>query len=681
VLGTARRGATFLLNAPFAATEVWDHLPRRVQATILERDLDVWVVDAERVASECGLGRRINTVMQACFFAIASGVPMTRARQWLSASIDHAYGKRGDDVVERNIAAVDAAVDALEHVMVPSALTARESQHMTVPPEAPVFVRSVTAPLLEGHGDALPVSALPADGTFPTGTARYEKRGIAPTIPIWDPSICIDCGKCTIVCPHAAIRMKIYEPDALTDAPEGFPTKSFRSRELPDRWLTIQVSPDDCTGCGVCVEVCPAHAKDDANHFALALEPYAEHRGVEAVRWDFFLGLPELTPDVVAADNVKTSQLLPPRFEFSGACAGCGETPYLKLLTQLFGDRLVIANATGCSSIYGGNLPTTPWSTDKHGRGPAWANSLFEDNAEFGLGLKLAAEFREHSARALLEQLAPTVGKPFSAAILDADQSSEVGIHEQRERVERLLNVLLAHPSEDAMRLADVAHDLVRRSLWIVGGDGWAYDIGSGGVDHVLGSGRDVNLLVLDSQVYSNTGGQASKATPRGVVAKFAASGKRTAKKDLGLEAMSYGDVYVAQIALGGSDIQTVKALLEADAWPGPSLVIAYSSCVPAHGFAECDSMNRQRDAVHSGMWPLFRYRPAAGEDQHPFSLDSHAPTLTVRDFAAGEERFAMLGRSNPALADELLELAQDDVNERWHLYEQLAGIERSLHG
>jgi pyruvate-ferredoxin/flavodoxin oxidoreductase len=473
--------------------------------------------------------------------------------------------------------------------------------------------------------------------------------------------------------------MKAYAPDALDGAPPGFLAKAFRSRELPGQMLTVQVAPDDCTGCGVCVEVCPAHAKGDPAHRALAMAPYAEHRDREAERWSFFLELPNVDRNAVHHDSVKTSQLLEPQFEFSGACAGCGETPYLKLLTQLFGDRLVIANATGCSSIYGGNLPTTPWSTDRAGRGPAWVNSLFEDNAEFGLGLKLSAENRTRTARLLLTRLAPIIGEELARSILEADQSTELAISEQRDRVDQLMAVLDTSASVEAARLAEVADDLVHRTVWIVGGDGWAYDIGSGGVDHVLGSGRDVNLLVLDSQVYSNTGGQASKATPRGVVAKFAASGKRTASKDLGLEAMSFGDVYIAQIALGGSDIQTVKALLEADAWPGPSLVIAYSSCVPAHGFAECDSMARQRDAVRSGMWPLYRYRPTTDDGQHPFSLDSHAPSMPVREFAAGEERFAMLARTDPQLADDLLELAQDDVNERWHLYQQLAGIEREI--
>ena len=682
VLSSARRGATLLLNAPYAAAEIWEHLPAHVQSTIVDRELDLWVVDAERVASAHGLGRRINTVMQACFFAVAGLLPLAAAIDAVKASIGRSYGKRGDDVVTRNDAAVDAAVGALQHVPVPSTVTAptpgtRQAVHI------PVFVHAVTEPLLAGRGDELPVSALPADGAFPTATARYEKRHIASAIPVWDPSICIDCGKCAIVCPHAAIRMKVYEPDALAGAPDGFASKTFRSRALPDHWLTVQVAPDDCTGCGVCVEVCPAHRKDDPAHKSLMLEPIDVHHDREATRWDFFLTIPELARDHVEHDSVKTSQLLQPLFEFSGACAGCGETPYLKLLSQLFGDRLVVANATGCSSIYGGNLPTTPWATAEDGRGPAWANSLFEDNAEFGLGLELSSEHRRRNAIALLTTLAPRVGEDLAAALLHADQTTEAEVLAQRARVDELLERLAPSTATDpdARRLADVAADLVRHSLWIVGGDGWAYDIGSGGVDHVLGSGRNVNLLVLDSQVYSNTGGQASKATPRGAVAKFAAAGKRTAKKDLALEALSYGDVYVAQIALGGSDVQTVKALLEADAWPGPSLVIAYASCVPAHGFAECDSMARQRDAVHSGMWPLFRYRPTNDAHEHPFSLDSHAPTLPVRDFAAGEERFAVLARRDPQLADELVALAQADVDERWRLYEQLAGLVREAPG
>jgi pyruvate-ferredoxin/flavodoxin oxidoreductase len=638
-------------------------------------------VDADKIATAFGLGRRINTVMQACFFAIADVLPPAAAREAIADSIAATYGKRGEGVVDQNIAAIDAALEALTQVDVPTTATAVDRRRAPVPNDAPVFVRSVTGPMLAGHGDELPVSALPADGTFPTATARYEKRALAATIPIWDSSICIDCGKCAIVCPHAAIRMKVYEPNALDGAPAGFPSKAFRSRDLPGRLLTVQVSPYDCTGCGICIEVCPAHRKDDPTIKSLMAEPMADHHEQESSRWDFFLQLPELERDAVGFDSVKTSQLLEPRFEFSGACAGCGETPYLKLLSQLFGDRLVVANATGCSSIYGGNLPTTPWTVGADGRGPAWANSLFEDNAEFGLGLKLSSEHRARAAKALVERMAPVLGDDLVGKLLHAEQSTEAAIAEQREHVHELLDRLAtldAHDG-DVGRLVELAADLVRRSFWIVGGDGWAYDIGSGGVDHVLGSGRDVNLLVLDTQVYSNTGGQASKATPRGAVAKFSASGKRTAKKDLGLEALAYGDVYVAQIALGGSDIQTVKALLEADAWPGPSLVIAYASCVPAHGFAECDSMGRQRDAVRSGLWPLFRYHPTTDDHQHPFSLDSHAPTIPVRDFAAGEERFSMLARSDPERSQMLLDLAQADVDERWHLYEQLAGVEREI--
>ena len=540
------------------------------------------------------------------------------------------------------------------------------------------FVERVTATMIAGRGDLLPVSALPIDGTFPSGTARIEKRKLATSLPIWEPDLCIDCGKCTIVCPHAAIRMKAFTADVLDAAPEGFVAKSFRSRELPDHHLTIQVAPDDCTGCGVCVDVCPAKDKSEVRRKALNMRPAEEHRDVERARWEHFLTIPELDRTLVSHDSVKTSQLLEPLFEFSGACAGCGETPYLKLLTQLFGDRLVIANATGCSSIYGGNLPTTPWSTNGDGRGPAWANSLFEDNAEFGLGLRLGIEHHQREAARLVDELAECIGVELAAALLANTQPSEGDIAAQRARIDQLRVRLAANADPRARRLETIADELLRSSTWIVGGDGWAYDIGYGGVDHVLGSGRNVNLLVLDTEVYSNTGGQASKATPLGAVAKFATAGKPTAKKDLGAIARSYGNVYVAQVAIGGSDIQTVKALLEADAWDGPSLVIAYSTCI-AHGIDMATSMTHQKDAVRSGYWPLYRYRPSLDEHQHPFQLDSSAPTVPLRDFAMQEARYAMLARTDPERSAELLSLAQAAVDERWHYYEQLADVERSI--
>ncbi len=531
--------------------------------------------------------------------------------------------------------------------------------------------------MLAGEGDLLPVSALPPDGTFPTGTARYEKRELAAEIPIWDPEICIDCGKCAIVCPHAAIRMNAVPPERLRDAPEGFRSKPFRSRELPDRRLMIQVAPDDCTGCGVCVDVCPAKSKEEVKHKALDMEPLGPHLVRERDAFAYFLGLAEPDRATTPPGSVKGSQVLEPLFEFSGACAGCGETPYLKLLTQLFGDRMVVANATGCSSIYGGNLPTTPWTRNAAGRGPAWANSLFEDNAEFGLGILLGLEAHVAEARRLVAELAPRLGEDLVSEILEADQSDDAGIEAQRARVARL-EARLANGDVRTRRLAGLADDLVRKSVWIVGGDGWAYDIGSGGLDHVLASGRNVNVLVLDTQVYSNTGGQASKATPRAAVAKFAASGKPIPRKDLGMMATAYGNVYVAQVALGGNDQHTVRALLEADAWEGPSLVIAYSTCI-AHGIDMARSMTHQADAVRSGFWPLWRYHPGLDPHEHPFQLDSRKPTLPLREFAHAEARFAMLERSDPERAHHLLALAQADADERWRFYSQLAGVERTV--
>jgi pyruvate-ferredoxin/flavodoxin oxidoreductase len=681
VLGDVEEGGTFLLNSPHGPDSVWAHLPREVQRTILERKLEFFVIDADQVAREAGMGNRINTVMQPCFFALAGVLPREAALRAIRESIERSYGKRGPAVVQRNLDAVDRSLAALQRVPVPARADSPRALRPPVPPDAPDFVQRVTARLLAGEGDLLPVSAFPADGTFPTGTARYEKRELAEEIPIWDPAICIDCGKCAMVCPHAAIRMKVYPEAVLDGAPPGYPSKPFRSRELPGMSLTIQVAPDDCTGCGVCVDVCPARSKEVVRHKAIDLLPAAEHRAEERERFSFFLAIPEADRTQVAPGTVKGAQLREPLFEFSGACAGCGETPYLKLLSQLFGDRIVVANATGCSSIYGGNLPTTPWGTNRDGRGPAWANSLFEDNAEFGLGMRLALERHVDEARGLLAGLAPRVGEDLASAILDAEQADEAAIGLQRERVAELgrrLARVEGPASAAALRLAGIREDLVRKSVWIVGGDGWAYDIGSAGLDHVLASGRDVNVLVLDTQVYSNTGGQASKATPRGAVAKFAAGGKSVPRKDLGMIASAYGNVYVAQVALGGDDSQTLKALLEADAWEGPSLVIAYSTCI-AHGIDMARSMSHQRDAVRSGFWPLYRFHPGLDPHQHPFQLDSRRPTLPLRDFLHSEGRFAMLERSNPEQARRLAALAQADAEERWRFYEQLAQVERTM--
>ncbi|MGZ8716369.1 MAG: pyruvate:ferredoxin (flavodoxin) oxidoreductase, partial [Gaiellaceae bacterium] len=672
VLDVAADGATFLLNAPYGPGDVWDHLPAGVQEQIIAKRLRFFVVDATAVAQEAGLGRRVNTVLQTCFFALADVLPLADAIAAIKEAIHRSYGKRGQAVLDRNEAAVDRALAGLREVVVPATVTADETVRRLVPATAPDLVQRVTATMLAGRGDTLPVSAFPVDGTFPLGTARYEKRSIADEIPIWDPSICIDCAKCALVCPHAAIRMKVFAPEALDGAPDGFLAKDWRDRHLPGMKMTIQVAPDDCTGCGICVDTCPAHAKEAVGHRSINLEPKRDHVEVERERFDFFLEIPEIDRSLVEPATVKGSQMLEPLFEFSGACEGCGETPYLKLLTQLVGDRILVANATGCSSIYGGNLPTTPWTANRDGRGPAWSNSLFEDNAEFGLGMRLALDAQERQARALVTDLAPDL----AAALLDADQSTEAGIAAQRGRVAELRERLAGLDDRRARRLETLADALVRKSVWIVGGDGWAYDIGFGGLDHVLASGRDVNVLVLDTEVYSNTGGQASKATPRGAVAKFAAGGKQTGKKDLGLIATAYGDVYVAQIAMGADNPQTVKALAEADAWPGPSLVIAYSHCI-AHGIDMEKGMRQQKLAVDSGYWPLWRYDPRHAEaGEHPLRLDSGAPKLPLSAFTANEARFSMLARSRPAEAERLGALAQHDVDKRRLVYEQLAQVE-----
>jgi len=682
VLCLTAPGATVLINSPYGPDQVWQRLTAEVQQQVIDKGLRLYTINAAEVAREAGLGGRINTVMQACFFGLSNVLPVEEALRELKEAIAHSYGARGEVVVERNVAAVDRSLANLHEVQIPAAVTSGLHRRPAVAGNAPDFVQRVTARMLAGEGDLLPVSALPPDGAFPTGTSQYEKRTIAAEIPIWEPDLCIDCGKCAIVCPHAAIRMKVYDP---AQAPEGLKTKSFRSREVPGQQLTIQVAPDDCTGCGVCVQTCPAHDKTQVKRKSINMAATAEHLDAERVAWGQFLAITETDPALWDPASVKTSQLREPLFEFSGACAGCGETPYLKLLTQLFGDHLLVANATGCSSIYGGNLPTTPYSKNADGRGPAWANSLFEDNAEFGLGIRLGYEAQRRTALHLVDELRgliqPAIGADdYDALVAGVDDDGELAIRAQRERVTRLKAALTGSDLADARRLLDLADTLVRKSVWIIGGDGWAYDIGAGGLDHVLGSGRNVNILVMDTEVYSNTGGQASKATPRGAVAKFAAGGKGGMKKDLGLEAMSFGDVYVAKIAMGSSDVQSVKALLEADAWPGVSLVIAYSTCI-AHGFDMQQTMTQQKLAVQSGHWPLYRYRPAADSDALPFQLDSADPSVAYRDFANSEARFAMLTRANPERADELMTLAQQDVDSRWHYYRQLADVQRMSPG
>jgi pyruvate-ferredoxin/flavodoxin oxidoreductase len=650
-----------------------------VQRQIIDKRLRFYVVDASRVARDAGLPGRVNTVLQACYFALAGVLPQVQAIAAIKSAIERTYAKRGAAVLDRNYAAVDLAVAELHEVKVPSAIAGSLHVRPTVPPEAPPFVQYVTAEMIAGRGDLLPVSALPVDGAFPVGTSRWERRDIAEELPQWDPSICIDCAKCALVCPHAAIRMKVFSPDLLASAPAGFLAKEWKSKEQPGMVMAIQVAPDDCNGCGTCADYCPAQSKKVAKHKSIDMAAKNGRLAQERVNWEFFKSIPEFDRTQVKVATIKGSQMLEPLFEFSGACKGCGETPYLKLLTQMYGDRIMVANATGCSSIYGGNLPTTPWAANGDGRGPAWANSLFEDNAEFGLGMRLALDNFAATAKRLLGELAPEVGAELAAAILGAEQSSEAGIAAQRQRVESLRASLALLKSPESARLAELADHLVRKSVWIVGGDGWAYDIGFGGLDHVLASGRDVKILVLDTEVYSNTGGQASKATPRGAIAKFAAAGKRTAKKDLGLIASAYGNVYVAQIALGADNAQSVKAFAEAEAHTGPSLIIAYSTCI-AHGIDMATGMSHMKDAVDSGYWPLYRFDPLSeAEGKPPLVLDSKAATIPLREFAAKEGRYSLLARSKPDVAEHLMTLAQADVDERRHLYEQMAGVERHV--
>ena len=680
VLDRAKQGATFLLNSPYGPDEVWQHLPSKVQQQIVDKDIELHVIDAFAVAGEVGMGNRINTVMQPCFFKLSGVLPEDEAIAAIKNFVEKTYGKRGEKVVQRNYAAIDLSLERLHKVEAGPAPASIEIQAI-VPESAPDFVKDVTARIMAGEGDLLPVSAFPVDGTFITGTTKYEKRAIAQEIPIWDEAICIDCGKCAMVCPHAAIRMKVYPEAQLQQVSADFKSKDFRSRELENHKLTIQVTPDDCTGCGVCVDICPARSKSEVKHKAINMEPYREHAEAERKRWDEFLAIPELDRSLLPRDTIKGSQVLEPLFEFSGACSGCGETPYVKLVSQLFGDRMIVANATGCSSIYGGNLPTTPWSTNAAGRGPAWNNSLFEDNAEFGLGMRLALDVQTRHAKQLLRKLAPVVGEALVEEILGNAQDSEASIAQQRESVEKLRAALAGISGEqraDADSLLSVSGDLIRTGVWIMGGDGWAYDIGFGGVDQALSSGRDINILVLDTQVYSNTGGQASKATPRGAVAKFAAAGKPSGRKDLGAIARAYGNVYVAQIALGANDAQTNKAMLEAEAWPGPSIIIAYSTCI-AHGIDMSTSMTHQKDAVKSGFWPLYRFMPSESAEGQPFKLDSKAPSMPISEFVESETRFAILKRTQPERAAELGALAQADADERWRYYSQLADVQRSI--
>ncbi|HEU4837227.1 MAG TPA: 4Fe-4S binding protein, partial [Pyrinomonadaceae bacterium] len=620
------------------------------------------------------LGNRINTIMQTCFFALSGVLPRDEAITKIKEFIRKSYGKRGEPVVRQNFAAVDAALAHLREIVVPTTATSTIDLKSKVPFGAPEFVRNVTAEMIAGRGDRLPVSAFPEDGTYPVGTTRWEKRNIAQDVPVWEPDLCIECGKCVMVCPHSTIRAKVCSESDLKEAPAGFKSMPAKWREFPDKLYTIQVAVEDCTGCRLCVEVCPAKDKSNVSRKALNMQPQLPLRDSERVNWDYFLTLPDLHKNgLIAFNSVKNVQLLQPLFEFSGACAGCGETPYIKLLTQLFGDRAIIANATGCSSIYGGNLPTTPYTTNAQGRGPAWSNSLFEDNAEFGLGMRLALDHQQAYAKDLLERLRGVVGESLVNGLLNTDQSIDDGIKIQRELVAALKAKIGSTNSAETCDLLSIADSLVEKSVWIVGGDGWAYDIGYGGLDHVLASGQNVNILVLDTEVYSNTGGQASKATPLGAVAKFATGGKPTAKKDLGMTAIRYGDVYIAQVAMGANDTHTIKVFLEAEAHPGPSLIIAYSQCI-AHGIDMAKGMHQQKLAVDSGYWPLYRYNPRlVEENKNPFQLDSSDPKISLQDYIYTEGRYRMLQQSEPAVAKFLLGQAQKAVMRRWQQYKQLA--------
>jgi pyruvate-ferredoxin/flavodoxin oxidoreductase len=683
VLHEAAPGATFLLNSPYGPDEIWEHLPREVQETILAKHLRLFVIDARKVASASGMGARINTVMQTCFFAISGVLPREQAIEEIKKSVVKTYGRKGQAVVQRNFDAIDQTLAGLHEVDVARVSQAELStmrMREPVAAGAPDFVRNVLGKMVAGRGDDLPVSAMPADGTYPVGTAKWERRNIAEEIPVWDSKLCIQCGKCTFVCPHAAIRMKVYEPSALEGQPETFLSTDARFfREFPGHKYTLQVAPEDCTGCSLCVDACPAVDKKQPGHKAIDMAPQAPLREREAQNWDFFLTLPDMPRDQITnLAQIKNSQLLEPLFEFSGACSGCGETPYIKLVTQLFGDRTVIANATGCSSIFGGNLPTTPWTSNADGRGPAWSNSLFEDNAEFGLGMRLTIDKQHEYALQLLDILKPRLDETLVESLKSNPQSNEADLRDQRKYLAALKESLAPLTSDStvgaqARELLSVADNLVKRSVWIMGGDGWAYDIGYGGLDHVLASGANVNVLVLDTEVYSNTGGQASKSTPVGAVAKFAANGKARAKKDLGEIAMSYGNIYVARIAMGYSDAQTLRAIMEAEAYDGPSLIIAYSHCIN-HGIDMEKGMEQQRLAVRSGYWPLYRFNPdLAAAGQNPFILDSKDPDTALSEFENNETRYRMLMQSDPQRAETLMNTAQEDIRHRWAYYKHLA--------
>ncbi|MCE5302123.1 MAG: pyruvate:ferredoxin (flavodoxin) oxidoreductase [Planctomycetaceae bacterium] len=679
MLSLADPGATFLLNSVYGPNEVWDHLPAEVQKQILDKKLKFYVVDAYDVAHKAEMGVRINTIMQTCFFKLANVIPSDEAIVAIKAAIKKTYGKKGGEkVVNKNYAAVDGALSSLHEVKYPNQVTSKLHMVPAVPANAPAFVKDVLGMMIANRGDDITVGALPCDGTFPTGTTQYEKRSIAQEIPIWDPKICIQCGQCSLVCPHAAIRVKAFDPASAKPAPASFKSVDFKGKEFPGWKYVVQVYPDDCTGCGLCVETCPAKDKEKVKHKAIDMEPKLEHLDAERANFEYFHDLPDVDRSKVKADTIKGSQMLLPLFEFSGACAGCGETPYVKLLTQFFGDRMLIANATGCSSIYGGNLPCTPYTMTRDGRGPAWSNSLFEDCAEFGMGFRLAVDQQVEFAQDLLKRLSSQLGDELVGALLSNKQETEEELAAQRARVTELNKRLAAIGTPEAKSLLASSDYLIRKSVWSFGGDGWAYDIGFGGLDHVLASGRDINILVLDTEVYSNTGGQASKSTFRGAVAKFAAGGKTGRKKDLGMIAMSYGDVFVGSISLGANPMHAIRTIRAAESYRGPSIVIAFSHCI-GWGIDMRQGLNIQKEAVACGYWPLYSFDPR--DEAHPFQLASKKPVGEFKDFALKEARFAMLARSKPEDSARLLALGQRDINARYQLYEQLANVNRMVAG
>jgi len=675
LLAKAAQGANFLLNTHFGPKDIWSNLPEKIQQQIIDKQLNFWIINAYKVAQDNGMNQRINTIMQTCFFEISNVIPKSLAISAIKSAVEKTYGRKGRTLVKKNFAAIDASLEQLHQVKVPDTVNGHIIKPL-VPDDAPKFVQQVTAPLIAGLGDSLPVSIFPVDGSFPLGTAAYEKRKIALTIPIWDEDLCIHCGKCPFVCPHAAIRSKIIPTNSLTDAPSTFKHVPIKGKEFSsDLHISYQVAPEDCTGCGLCVDICPVKDKSNVSHKALNMEPIQPHLDVERKNWDFFLTLPEYDRKQISMTTMKHVMATQPLFEFSGACSGCGETPYIKLATQLFGDRMLIANATGCSSIYGGNLPTTPYTTNTQGQGPAWSNSLFEDNAEFALGMRMAVDHQTEYALQLLSDLGEQLDDNLVNSLINADQSGEDGIYEQRQRITELKQQLKDINNDSAHRLMSVADYLVKKSVWSIGGDGWAYDIGFGGLDHLIASGRNVNILILDTEVYSNTGGQQSKATPLSAVAKFAASGKAAHKKDIGLIAMAYEDVYVASVAYGAKDIHTIRAFIEAESYEGPSVIIAYSPCI-AHGFDLKHNHSQQKLAVETGHWNLYRYDPRKLEQGlNPLSLDSKEPTTDYEEFTKNEGRFSMLKRSHPENATRLSQRAQQIVSERWQHYHQLAGL------